>query len=705
MQLFFYEIIFLAIIIFVYLFRKKLCIKTNLGTVALLITFGILASIIASCIPIPTERVVITALDQKNELSSETQVALASIIVDGKEYKLENPEQGKWFWRGDYYFWRSDNDSRRPDNLTDTIVINVPIGHNRAVGFDSWTNRGIVKVESESQIKNIDTYGEQANTIIFTDLNETNSQQMFLFKLTQALLYSLLILLFFIGFNWLVKKRGANNYIYYLKKNWDKIIFLICSLSMLIISIFLSGMQSFWGDEVHNLIWAHWENKNISFAELIYYNLTMNDATPPLFNIIEHMWLGIVPYGQEWALLMPEIITACGVFFVGLTASRLGVKNMGVVAAILACFSAPIFVQCCLELRAYCLLFTVSAITFYVYVLRYQTGMEKVKYDIIYGIVLTILLYSHYYGVLILGILFVADVFLLLLKHSRLTNLLSYFISTVLFLPWIIAVQNTAVYNPFDRTWNSVPTISDFMSTLKYLSGNVEVIAIIYFIASIYLLVKSCRFFKEKKIADNEYIYLITAILPFALVSAIFIYSAYISPESSKWHARYFVGAIPFIIISISAFVCKVMPKIQHSSNFIILCLFLTVYYGFSSVGYVFDTQTVRSSQYLYREAAEYIMTQNDIYDNKTAALVTLGGYKDAVVGWDYYLTHAGERDKINSYSAMLIDENTLCGYETIYLFVAYDTPSNISKILDNKFEQVHFDRSTNVYKYIRRTN
>ena len=88
---------------------------------------------------------------------------------------------------------------------------------------------------------------------------------------------------------------------------------------------------------------------------------------------------------------------------------------MGVFAAILACFSAPIYVQCSLELRAYCLLFTLSAITLYIYVLRYQTGMEKVKYDIIYGIVLTILLYSHYYGVLIFGVLFVADIFLLLI--------------------------------------------------------------------------------------------------------------------------------------------------------------------------------------------------------------------------------------------------------------------------------------------------
>ena len=151
-------IVLILVSVFIFFFKKRFTKGILIGLSLIVMLLGILAGNLVNLIPIPTEPVILTALNDKNEESTYTQVAICRIVVDNKEYQQINPSKGKWFWRGDELWWRPNSDSRRPDGLTQTIVIDVPIGNSRIIEFASYFNRGILKVESGDKCEIIDTY-------------------------------------------------------------------------------------------------------------------------------------------------------------------------------------------------------------------------------------------------------------------------------------------------------------------------------------------------------------------------------------------------------------------------------------------------------------------------------------------------------------------------------------------------------------------
>jgi uncharacterized membrane protein len=120
----------------------------------------------------------------------------------------------------------------------------------------------------------------------------------------------------------------------------------------------------FWGDEYFSVGVALQPTIPDAFLEIAHY-----EGNGPLFGILLWFWFRIVPYGDKYLLLLPQIFAALSVFAVGLAAREILGNTGGVTAAILLLINT-IFIQFGNELRTYTLTVFVSALLLYTYFRR-----------------------------------------------------------------------------------------------------------------------------------------------------------------------------------------------------------------------------------------------------------------------------------------------------------------------------------------------
>ena len=102
-----------------------------------------------------------------------------------------------------------------------------------------------------------------------------------------------------------------------------------------------------------------------------------------------------------------------------------------------------------------------------------------------------------------------------------------------------------------------------------------------------------------------------------------------------------------------------------------------------------------------YQQAADYIMTANDVHDPHTAIFCSSYVTRQ---GWDYYLTHNGKRDgKYVFYSKEISTPEDVADIDVVYYFKVHKEPDEIMKsILNEEFHSVHTDTESGVVKYER---
>ena len=116
------------------------------GLLVCIVLASIISNGILNLVPLPTNEVVVAATGEKNENAKNNEVNIINYIVGGEEYVIKNPTEGKWFWKGDVYMWRNENDSRQPAGTTRSITLNIPYGQDRSVQFGLSEWNGIVEV-------------------------------------------------------------------------------------------------------------------------------------------------------------------------------------------------------------------------------------------------------------------------------------------------------------------------------------------------------------------------------------------------------------------------------------------------------------------------------------------------------------------------------------------------------------------------------
>ena len=210
--------------------------------------------------------------------------------------------------------------------------------------------------------------------------------------------------------------------------------------------------------------------------------LLETDNNPPLFTLLSAVWARIIPYGSGNLKLLSQLFLTIATGVMGYYAKRIAGYLCGIVTAIM-CATSTLLVYCCADaFRPYGLLFLTGALSLIAYLHR-RRHKEDVSSLILYGVAITAMAYTHYFGILTCLALFLFDVILFVRKNTKWQTILPYIAAGLCYIPWLIPVvkYKLATAGSF---WPQLPTLVNLYTNCysKYFDSSINVVIFFIFV-------------------------------------------------------------------------------------------------------------------------------------------------------------------------------------------------------------------------------
>ncbi len=437
----------------------------------------------------------------------------------------------------------------------------------------------------------------------------------------------------------------------------------------------VSGRQSFAADEMSEIGFIARAN---SLKDILMYFLTIEVTNLPLFALIAAAWYRIVPWGESWLLLLCEIFTSAGIFFLCLSARKLKDEAAGYLTAVFCTISSTLILRCDMEYRCYSFLFLMIAVFVYLYVKRMNSEPAGgIKNEIVLGVAMTFLAYSHYFGPLIIVAFFVTDLFLFIKKRLKAVFVIPYLMSGLLLTPWFLLMLKFKEKSITDF-WPAPPTFGSIPEMLRFVLSHDEPI---YFL-SVTAMTAVAVLAVFHIIYGNfkwEFDYPLLAFLwvIWFLLLGVYLYSAHINIYGSIWVDKYFISILPFLALIMSVFVSMVLDFVTEkhmdsvrlkAMSVTVISLVLFLYFGLGN--YYHDVKEYLSKPLdPYREAALYLK-DNRAESGEAVPLLLPAEVPNALGFQEYYIDHFGLQDDIRVVSWVDPDaEEIIGGSDMFYVF------------------------------------
>lgn len=303
-----------------------------------------------------------------------------------------------------------------------------------------------------------------------------------------------------------------------------------------------------------------------NFGEI--WNMTSMDVHPPFFYFLLKIWSNIFGYTDFSMRFMSVFFGAMTLIFLFHLLKRwFGIK-MASIATVITAFS-PMLIRYGQEMRMYTLVaFIVVAAT---YVLDLALSTKKTKYYILYGILISLGMWTHYFT----AIAWIAHiVYYKFTKRGKIFDkkmLMAYILGVVLFIPWMPSLfkQVVEVQSGFWIPSISLVTPVDYLSQslmyseAGYATGWLVLIALAAIIPTIYFVLK---FYKEQK-KDGKYGFWFLITLVAVPPSILIILS--LPPLTSMFIDRYILYSAMLIwtVIGLAAFYAISSMKQHRKDN------------------------------------------------------------------------------------------------------------------------------------------
>ncbi len=363
------------------------------------------------------------------------------------------------------------------------------------------------------------------------------------------------------------------------------------------LSVFHSNL---WFDESYSVdIAKH------SFSEI--WTIGANDVHPILYYFVLHI-IGMITNYNIIALRMVSLISLILVGVLGYTYIRkdFGEKT-GIIFSFLV-FFLPVTAEYAGELRMYSLGMLLGTILG-IYAYRLYKGKESIKNFVIFGLSSLLVSYTHYYGLMLAGIinllLFIYYIKNRKTKGKALRNfIITAVIQVVLYLPWLFVFlgQLKSVSKGFWITLTFPGTLIEilnmqFVGTLSSTIGLIFAIAVFLYLIYIYI-------FKIRK--QKEKIEMKPTVIPFLIYIGIILIALGISlcMQSVILLYRYLLILTGLFIFGIAYIVSKDNNKYRVS----IFCLVVLIVSLFSNIGLInenYDTRNEVFLSYLHQNIKE----------------------------------------------------------------------------------------------------
>ena len=683
--------ILVTLVLFITVWRyQHMAKKRLLCFLICTLLFSLLSHIATLFLPPVTDSVRIQALGEKSASAQADEIWLNGIIIDGKTIQISMPQCGKWFWIGENYVWRNENDARQPQGTTREIILNIPVGNERMLRFNTNQYSGICKIITKNEEMLLNAYsGDESTTTVML---ERSNMRLLVYQAVRniivftGVLFSYIIIYIKLGKRYDNLNLEKKNY---LKNAINKRIgIIIVAIVSFVLMMLYANVSSFWSDELAQVGFA-----SRGIVENILLCIRIQDFTPPLYDIICSIWYRIAPFGEQWLLLISIVPTVMAIYFIGRIANEITDSTFGgILCSLLMATSSTVWIRQAYELRSYAFPLFFSTLALYAHVMRKKNKI----WECIFSLAILGMAMSHYFAMLICGMFFLADALLCWKKIINFRKLVCYYFFPAVFSILWIGIVYFFTLRHMDSsqlaTWYVVPTLNDVHTLIQFLAGNNKITIFLFEIGFCAAIVG--RILYPDRAYEKKYFYLsfscATVIL---MISAIFLYGNFINEISTKWEIRYFLVLTPFVWLLASVWFASAL----HKMNKICLCCKpVCQYTAWAFLAISLTTSVVETVKVPvwpvepYRQSADWLYEQaNDIYSDKTATIVMTSQYVSE--GWsEYYLTQQGRRDPINCYciDEFINPETELLEFDKLYIqYTLVGIPQPIQEILDQNFE------------------
>jgi mannosyltransferase len=310
-----------------------------------------------------------------------------------------------------------------------------------------------------------------------------------------------------------------------------------------VVRFFEIGTNSLAGDEPFSVYFAQ-----IPLADILRHLKPGNN--PPLYELLLHFWIKLFGI-SEIAVRIPSLLfSAATATLLYKIAADFFKKEAGFLAFGIFLFNnyATYFSH---EARVYALFGLLTAASFYFF-LKILNEQDKWTNIIIYGVINALVLYAHYFGIMVLGIEVLCFLVLKpITKQSLGKFAVALGIMLLLFAPYLPVVYTQFIKTKTDGTWLQAPQGWPTMEYMFIQFSNTKTLARIC--VALIAFATLLWFWKWKNTSANTKVIWLWFILPFF---GMFIVSYWVPMFHNRYLMHAFVGYS--LLLSVAAF--RVLP-------------------------------------------------------------------------------------------------------------------------------------------------
>ena len=638
---------------------------------------------------------------EKNEAAQGNDVGIVSIKIDNEYLNLSklNAKQN-WINYSNEVIWRYSNDN--------VFVFSVPVYAEAEITLRQNIWAGIIKISVLDKSKRIDLYSSNDDVYVFAidaiPFSETLTiiwpmLVVLVIELILIIVITILLCIYLPKYIWRKDAEQQNiirNALNTMKLKSEFFIRLSLLFFTLIMMLSFAGRQSLWTDDIATISFvAAGEDLTTTVSRI----LSDAGSNPPLFYIIAYIWIRIAPYGTFF-LKLPSIFFSClGMWCCGIAAKRICGNRAAIITMVFVGTSFFLVNYVAFTFRSYGLLFFLCSIL----VIAYHNRLlhpSQIKYHIYYGVILALLLYTHYFGLLVWGILGLFDLCLFLKGKIKLNCAVSYLVSMFSFIPYFLYAFNY-ISASVQSFWPEVPTLNSLFFTIQLIFNEQWFILLLFFVGfvtSILLFYKKDYYNIIKCEYISNLIVVLLSVWSIALMLFVYVYSRYIKTDGSHFVSRYFSSILaPALIVAaiglerVLEIMCvgKGKDYLQIVSVCIILSCFITCgYKQLVTVNYFpgFMNQPIE-------QCIDWIYEQDYAhYDN---TLVMMTGFQE---GLYYYATHGLQRENLNF---GFLTSESIEKYDVVFSSPMHGAFSDeVNNLLSKYYKEIDRNDSLNVVVY-----
>ena len=403
---------------------------------------------------------------------------------------------------------------------------------------------------------------------------------------------------------------------------------------MAIVMVVFSSAQSFWVDELY---WTIGKVANKSFPD-ISRQLLQDGYNMPLFYYVLRLIYPLMPYGEGYLLSLSMVSVILGVVFIYMAAREIGGLRLAFISLCLAALSGVLLQQGAWELRPYSFFFCFSALTVLFYIKRLIR--ESLGNILLYGVAMAFLLYSHWFGAVMLVFYGICDLFLCIRKKIKFRCIVSYLFAMAAIAPWALLMLNS-LGSDASIYWADVPGLLAPLISVGYLlSGNMLCLPVFAIAVLIFFVVLRQKL-RLREWDLTLFIWIQMLLSCVWTIGVTFVYSRFINREGSVYVERYFFALVPHAVL-IAAFGVDCIGRLMVETKLTkaieptkALAGFLVVVGVCNYTSAILSVKTIHEP---FREYSEFLARDEKVYSDDSLVIIS----EDAETWVEYYFLKRG---------------------------------------------------------------